>query len=317
VSCQPCPLGYFAGPGASACTLCAVGQPASAQGCASANAQLAFAFSIAPSGGALLPAAAVAAPAVLAQISASFSSLLGVPAASVRVTSVTDIAAQTSLFFLPPPPSPKAASRLRLLGGAAGSLGCSVNMSVDLGTTSPAALSASASKLLVQLAASPVSFFAPIVAKAATAAGISAGALAPALAAASISSVAAFTVPQPAAASSGGDSGGGSAGPAAGGAIGGIVALVLAIWSFRSWRKHGSLPCCRNRKKEEGERKRQAMELAVAELARRQAEAGSAGAAFVVRKVGAAAGAAQEGGFDTVSPLAAAGKAAFEPKAAS
>ena len=80
MSCQPCPLGFFSGPGASSCTQCAVGQPASAQGCGSVNAQLTLSFSIAPSGGALLPAAAVASPAVVAQIGASFAALLSLPA---------------------------------------------------------------------------------------------------------------------------------------------------------------------------------------------------------------------------------------------
>ena len=252
-----------------------MGQPASAQGCANADAQLSFAFSITPSGGALLPAAAVAAPVVVAQVSVSFASLLGVPAASVSVTSVTDIAAGTSIYFLPPPPK-ASATRLRQLAGAPGSAGCSVNVSIDLGASPPAALAASMTKTLVQLAASPASsFFMPILGKAAAAASVSAGTLTPALAAASVSTVAAFAVPQPVAASSGGGGGGGGAGPAAGGAVGGIVVLVLAFWSWRSYAKHGSLPCCRNRKKEESERKQKAMLAAKSELERQQAEAGA------------------------------------------
>jgi hypothetical protein len=279
--------------------LCAVGQPASTQGCANANARLTFSFSITPSSGALLPASAVAAPAVTAQVAASFATLLSVPASTVAVTSVTDLATGASIYF----PLPAPAKGRRALSGAPGSLGCSVNVSIDLGTSGT--LSTSAKNALAQLAtpgAALASFFGPILSKAAQAANVAAGALTPGLAAGSISSAAAFTVPQPAVAKS--DSGGGGgAGPAAGGAVGGIVVLVLAFWSWRSYSKHGSLPCCRNRKKEESDRKAKAMEAAVTELARRQAEAGS----LVIRsKAGGAAaagGGAADAAFGAVNPI--------------
>ena len=316
----------FAAPGASQCTPCAVGQPVSAQGCANADAQLAFAFSISSSGGALLTAASIAASAsTLAQISTSFSTLLAVPSASVAVTGVTDIASGATFFFAAAA-STHSARLLRSGAGAralaaAGSLGVSVNVSVDLGATPPSATVLAQQRAALAALAVPgtssAAFFGPIVVKAAAAAGISASAISTSVQASSITTVAAFAVPQPAAASASG--GGGGAGPAAGGASGGIRVLVIGVWSFRSYRKHGTCPCFRDRKKEESERKRKAMELAVAELARRQAETGNTAAGnFVVRKVGAAApaaAAAAEGGFDTVSPLTTA-KASFEPKEA-
>ena len=42
-------------------------------------------------------------------------------------------------------------------------------------------------------------------------------------------------------------SGGGNSTGAIVGAVLGITAAFLAIWSWRSWAKHGKLPCCRDR----------------------------------------------------------------------
>ena len=70
------------------------------------------------------------------------------------------------------------------------------------------------------------------------------------------------------------------------------------------------MPCCRDRKKEESAKKREAMKAAVVELSRRQAEAGAS--ALVIRKAPAAA----EEGFATISPLSGGAKAAFAPEAA-
>ena len=72
------------------------------------------------------------------------------------------------------------------------------------------------------------------------------------------------------------------------------------------------MPCCRDRKKEESAKKREAMEAAVIELSRRQAEAGAS--ALVIRKAPTAAPA--EEGFATISPLSSGAKAAFAPEAA-
>ena len=98
----------------------------------------------------------------------------------------------------------------------------------------------------------------------------------------------------PAAAASGG-AGGGGAGPAAGGAIGGLIVLVLAIL----YLKDGKLPCCRDLKKEEGERKRKAMEAA------KKAAAAPGGISVI-------GGGGGEAALSTVSPLSTT-KASFAP----
>jgi uncharacterized protein HemX len=89
-----------------------------------------------------------------------------------------------------------------------------------------------------------------------------------------------------------------SSGSSAGGVVGGIIgalALAVGIWAYRSWAKHGVLPCLRNRAKEkraelerlskltnvsreldERSSKADALAKEVAELKRKLAEGGEA-----------------------------------------
>ena len=163
--------------------------------------------------------------------------------------------------------------RARRLAAAAGSLGVSVSVVVALGKTPTeqqtidfqAALSTPGDKL--------VALQANIVQAVAT------NARAPASAFAASAPTGARFVGSPfISQSSTAAAAAGSAAPVAGGAAaGGVIGAILlacAVWSYRSYAKHGQLPCCRDRKSEVLSRRNEAFEAA--EVAQALAEAETA-----------------------------------------
>ena len=119
-----------------------------------------------------------------------------------------------------------------------------------------------------------------------------------------------------AAATSSGSGGGSSTGAAAGGGVAAAIVLALGVWSWRSFSKHGTLPCLRNRQKEDARRKltiarQRELEEQSAEIERElgsinpvastagtagAASAGAAAAAAAATAAAAAAAAAGGGG---------------------
>jgi hypothetical protein len=193
-----------------------------------------------PLQGSLTVSNVVALPAFLASSAASFAALISVPPAQVYAVNVSDIATGASVVV---------GSIRRQLAGA-GSKGVSVTYVARLGKTPTESSVANISAVL----ASP------------TLAASTLRSVAAQLGAATQLGAAAFAISVPAAgvvvanapftfgatvviASSSSDSGGAAGGAAAGGIVG-AIALACAIWAFRSWKKHGQLPCCRNRKRE-------------------------------------------------------------------
>jgi len=180
----------------------------------------------------------------MTSITGGFASLLGVPASQMFVTNVTDLATGQSLS-----PSRRlreeAASVARALA-AAGSLGVSVSMKANLGKTP------TQSDVTSQLASlstlSPTSpLFVSIISSIATATGSQASFFTASVPSRSVSftNLPFLVAPStaPAAESS-------SAGSSTTGTIVGIVVVILffvAVWSWRSWVKHGKLPCFRDR----------------------------------------------------------------------
>jgi hypothetical protein len=188
-------------------------------------------------------------PAVLSAVSSAFAAQLSLPVASggagvvvsasaVRVTNITDVATN-SMTVVPPG---------RRLGGA-GSAGVRFTSTVDLG---PSGSQATAVAMQAALAAMPPTApaFTTVVSAVASAANLPVASLAAAAGPPAVVANAPFTITaSPAgasAASSSASSSGGVGGPVAGGIIGSIV-VGLGIWTFRSYRKHGQLPCCRDR----------------------------------------------------------------------
>jgi len=205
---------------------------------------LSFSFAIAPpSGGALRPSDLAGSASVVAAISNAYAQLLGVKPALVTVANFSDIATGAVIAATPVP-------HVRRLAGAAGSLGVSVSVVVALGKTpteqqtiniqsalaatgAPAMLAAQAS--ITQAAAlstsMPASYFAVGAPTAVNFIG------SPFVMSSTIV-VAAASSSAPAA-----------GGAAAGGVVGAIL-LACALWSYRSYAKHGVLPCCRDRNRE-------------------------------------------------------------------
>ena len=237
-----------------------------------------FSASLVPLQGGLSVGNVVGLPAFLASSAASFAALLDVPTASLYAVNVTDLA--TGAF------APVGVIRRRL--GGAGSKGVSVTYVVRLGKTPTESRVANISTVL----ASP------------TLAGSTLRAVAAQLAAATTLGASAFTVSVPSTgihlanspfilggavvvSTAAADGGGSSTGGIVGG-VAGALALACAIWSARSYSKHGVLPCCRNRQREALTRKSERNEavevervLAEAEEALERTAAASAAAASV------------------------------------
>ena len=237
--CRACPAGSSSPAGSLACT---------------PNVMLAFTFSVAPAvAGASLTADMANKPTVLAQVSAAFAAQLSLPVASggsgvpvsasaVRVVNITDIATGATTTL----------PQGRRLGGAAGSAGVRFTTTVDLGSTGT---QATAVAMQTALAAMPPTApaFTQVVAAVATAASIPPTALAAARGPPAVVANAPFTITTASgaaiASSSSSDSGSG-AGGAAGGAIAAAIVVFIGLWAYRSYAKHGQLPCTRDRAKE-------------------------------------------------------------------
>jgi len=234
-----------------------------------------FAFTIAAAGGgSLQPRDLAGSASVINSICFNYAQLLQVPQAQVSVANFTDIATGAVVAASQVP-------RVRRLAAAAGSQGVSVSVVVALGKTPTeqrtvdlnAALGSAGSPAMVALQASITQAVASNAR--APASAFSTGAPA------SVSFVGSPFISSAVVVAAAGSSA--SAAPAAGGAAaGGIVGAVLlacAVWSYRSWSKHGELPCCRNRKREELFKKASAAESVEVTSAIAEAENALGGAA--------------------------------------
>ena len=174
------------------------------------------------------------------------ATLLGVTEAQVFVANLTDVATGASIA------APSTSGRRRA-AAAPGSLGVSVGIVVNLGKTPTeqatldlqSKLTASGTPAMQALQAAVVQAVSAATTVPASYFAVSA----PSGTSFANSPFIAAVVPG-AASSSDGGAGGAGGGGAIGGAVGGVIALVLAIWSWRSYAKHGTLPCCRDRKRE-------------------------------------------------------------------
>ena len=222
-----------------------------------------FQVAIKPSSTVLTPAYMASAKAALAQISTGIAQTLAVSPALVRVINITDAATGDTVVL-------STNSTVRLLRasslaralGAAGSLGVSINCAVNVGKTpeeaqvlnfsavlaTPAAVSravAGVSAALASFAQLPASTFA-----------VSVPATSVVLTNSRFVSAAVVVA---------GGTTGASSSTVAGGAGGGVAAallLALMIWTVRSYRKHKSLPCCRDRGRERRTREAEAIKKA-------------------------------------------------------
>ena len=217
-----------------------------------ADVRLSFSFTIGLTGaGVLRPNDLASSVPLVHAIAAGYASLLRVAEAQVGVKNFTDVATG-AVVAAAANPAGYAGSRRRL--GAApvpGSQGVSVSLVVILGKTPTeletmnmqAALTATSSPQLAALQTSiltavsvattvPSNYF---KVGAPTSVGFYNS---PFIAAPAVS----------AASSSGSDSGSGLG--VGLGIAAAVAVLACAVWSFRSWKKHGVLPCCRDRARE-------------------------------------------------------------------
>ena len=139
---------------------------------------------------------------------------------------------------------PPGAGRRRL-GGAAGSLGVSFTVQVDLGKTPPVA--AAQAYVAVLQAPLPPTFFNGILANISAASNVPLSQLSATAGTATLVDSQINGLASASAASSASTAS--STGAGVGAAIG-VALLVLIFWSWRSWSKHGVLPCFRNRSQE-------------------------------------------------------------------
>ena len=211
-----------------------------------ADSLLIFSFSLAPAStapaSATLPAFAIYGRAeVTTAIKTAYASLLGVSLSSITIPNVTDVATGTNTNLA-------AMGLQRRLQGAPGSKGVNVLVRVNLGKAPPMA---SLTTMQAALSSPPASFFGPIFA-----AVVATGwASSPAALGASINLATvkfANTAPvEPISAASGAAAASSSAGSSSvstGVAVGVVLfAVFVGIWSYRSWAKHGKLPCFRDR----------------------------------------------------------------------
>ena len=212
---------------------------------------LVFSFVIAPAPGAglSLPVNAIVAyPAVSSAIRATFASYLGVSLGSVGIANVSDVAtgAQANLAGL------GLSGGRRLQRAAAGSMGVRISIRANLGKApSQAALNS----MVTNLQGAPSSLFAPIISPLVTyyfdGSAATASKLGGAVETSTITLANTNLIVLPAAgalAASSASSGDSSSTTGVGVGLGvGLTVLFLAIWSWRSWTKHGVLPCFRDR----------------------------------------------------------------------
>ena len=201
-----------------------------------------FSVNLVPLQGGLTVANVAGLRPFLTSSAASFAALISVPPAQVYAVNVSDIATGAST---------QVGSIRRQLAGA-GSLGVAVTYVVRLGKTPRESDVVNISAVLASptLAASTLRAVAAQLGAATT---LGAAAFAVSVPPASVTLAnAPFTVggETVVVASAASAAGAGSVGAAAGGAAGGIAAIFLAVWIWRSYSKHKTLPCCRDRRSE-------------------------------------------------------------------
>jgi len=212
-----------------------------------ADSLLTFSFLLAPGGtasaGAVLPASAVYGQAsVLTAIKTTYASLLGLSLAQVVITNITDVATGVTTNLLAMGLQRRAQS-----GGASGSKGLTIWMRANLGK---APSMSSLSNMQAALSGATPSAFAPVFAAivaagwATSASALSASVNVKTLTFANTAPVA----PISAAAGAPAPSSSGDSSVPTGVAVGVVLLFVfVGIWSWRSWSKHGKLPCFRDR----------------------------------------------------------------------
>jgi len=216
-----------------------------------ADVLITFSFTIAPAaqGASLQPRDLAGSASVIAAIELGYAQLLRVPQARVRAANFTDLATGAIVAASPVP------RVRRLAAAAAGSLGVSVSVVVALGKTPTeqetinynTALSAAGAPAMAALQASITQAVASNARAPASAFSTGAPASVSFVGSPFISSTNTVVV----VAASSPASVAPAAGGAAAGGITGAILLACAVWSYRSWSKHGELPCFRNRKREE------------------------------------------------------------------
>ena len=173
----------------------------------------------------------------------NFAALLGVPPANLYAVNLTDVATGASL---------QVGSVRRQLGGL-GSLGVRVTFVVRLGKTPSEALVTNMSSVLASPAACAGALRA-VATSLGAASGLGAAAYAASVPAAGIALAnSPFILSNTVVVAAAAADGSGGAAAATGGIVGGIVcalALACGVWAFRSYSKHKTLPCCRDRRSE-------------------------------------------------------------------
>ena len=186
-----------------------------------ADVLLALSFTLGGAGGQTVTAANVLAPQVQSAITTQLAALLGVPAPSIRVVNITDIATGQVTRV----------SGVRLLAGLPGSQGVSVSVTANLGKTPTQAGVLAMTAALA--GANNTAALAVVVQALATSLGKPTSAFVAARGPAPTLANAPFSLPAPPLAPA---SGGGSTGDSAaigGGVGGGIVAFLVVLWLFR------------------------------------------------------------------------------------
>jgi hypothetical protein len=186
-----------------------------------ADVLLSLSFTLGGAGGQTVTAANVLAPQVQSAITTQLAALLGVPAPSIRVVNITDIATGQVTRV----------SGVRLLAGLPGSQGVSVSVTANLGKTPTQAGVLAMTAALA--GANNTAALAVVVQALATSLGKPTSAFVAARGPAPTLANAPFSLPAPPLAPA---SGGGSTGDSAaigGGVGGGIVAFLVVLWLFR------------------------------------------------------------------------------------
>ena len=218
----------------------------------------------------------------LASAGAQFAALFGLSPSLVYATNITDRATGTFV-------AEKAVRR----AAAAGSLGVTITFVIRLGKTPTEAFAGNITSTLSALTPkSPI--FGALASSFASAVSLPASAFKFSVDPATVVLAnAGFTFNGPAgaaSASSGSGGSGGGIGAGVGVGVGALFVIVLAFWSYRSYRKSGKLPCMRDRANELFRAQEKATAEAMARLAKEaeakqkeEARSGSLNPVVVVR----------------------------------
>ena len=181
-------------------------------------------------------------PGLYSQASVLFANLLGQPLSSVYATNISDLA--TGAFV--PQGAIRRLGDSRALAPASGSQGVAITFVVRLGKTPQQAAVANMSTVLSTLVGGPLTSISAILAS------VTSLPASDFVVSVNLNSIVLLNAPF--SLSGGGSSSSttssGNVGGAAGGGIAAAIVLVIGIWSWRSYAKHGKLPCCRDRRRE-------------------------------------------------------------------